>query len=341
MGWFWDSSSNKASSDSPNNDPLRKLDPTLREFLKKESPIKYTSSEAPATPPPPAEPQRSYTEQLNLSQQHQTPPPSSGESSESSVPPESLYQDGRYAHLWKTYRPLSEIENSTKSDQDKLLDILQGYKERKAQTGRAALENCALEQWEVNDCFRNGGWKTRMTMCRAENKQLERCYMMQAKFLKALGYLSTFDRPAELDEKIQMHADTLYHRMLDQERAIEAAKAAGEPIPSFPPIVPSSTDNAPTTTSPTSSTTIVTSKAPMTADQLSPETQALLKKQLEGLSPKEREVEEKAIVAEIAVAGRLGEQIGEIYQETDKAKKERREKGKQTVGDQISSWFGW
>ncbi|KAI9797085.1 MAG: hypothetical protein M1835_002073 [Candelina submexicana] len=340
MGWFWDSSSNKESSDSPNNDPLGKLDPTLREFLKKESPIKYTASEAQATPPPPPEPPKSYTDQLNLSQQ----PPSqqsSGHSSESSVPRESLYQDGRYAHLWKTYRPLLEIENATKSDQDKLLDILQGYKERKAQVGRAALENCALEHWEVNDCFRNGGWKARMTMCRAENKQLERCYMMQARFLKALGYLSTFERPAELDEKIQMHADTLYHRMLDQERAIEAAKAAGEPIPSFPPILPSSTDKDFSTTSPTSTTTTSTSKALITADQLPPKTQALLKKRVEGLSPKEREVEEKAIVAEIAAGARLGIQIGEMYQETDKAKKERREQGKQTVGDQISSWFGW
>ena len=34
-----------------------------------------------------------------------------------------------------------------------------------------------------------------------------------------------------------MHADTLYHRMLEQEAAIEAAKAEGRPVPAFPPLV--------------------------------------------------------------------------------------------------------
>ncbi|KAI9713736.1 MAG: hypothetical protein M1812_006574 [Candelaria pacifica] len=335
MGWFWDSLTKPRPETSNNNDPLRKLDPTLRDFLQKESPIKYTSSEAPT--PPPTEPQRSYTDQLNLSPQ----PPTPSTSSEPSVPRESLYQDGRYAHLWKNYQPLRDIEDSTKSDQDKLLDVLEGYRERKAQIGRAALENCALEQWGVTDCFTNGGFKSRMTMCRAENKQFERCYLMQAKFLKALGYLSTFDRPAELDEKIQMHADTLYHRMLDQERASEAAKAAGEPIPSFPPIVPSSHDIIATTTSSNSSTTTTAVKGSITADQLPAATQAALKKRVEGLSAEAREIEEKAILAEIAAGERLGRQIGDVYRETDKAKKERREKGKQTVGDQVSSWFGW
>lgn len=156
-------------------------------------------------------------------------------------------------------------------------------------------------------------------------------------FLKALGYLSTFDRPAELDERIQMHADKLYHRMLDQERAIEAAKAADKPIPSFPPIIPSSAEALRTTTSSTSSST----DKHITADQLSPEVQKLLKKRLKGLGPKEREVEERAIAAEIAAGERLGRQIGDIHQENDKAKRERKAQGKQTVGDQISSLFGW
>jgi hypothetical protein len=34
-----------------------------------------------------------------------------------------------------------------------------------------------------------------------------------------------------------MHADTLYHRMLDQEEAIEKAKAEGKLIPTFPPVI--------------------------------------------------------------------------------------------------------
>lgn len=46
--------------------------------------------------------------------------------------------------------------------------------------GRAALENCALEQSEVNECIKNGGWMKRMTLCRQENKAFERCYVMQS-----------------------------------------------------------------------------------------------------------------------------------------------------------------
>lgn len=58
--------------------------------------------------------------------------------------------------------------------------MLDGYKERKAQIGRTALENCAMEQSAVDECFRGGGVKARMTMCREENKGLERCFVMQS-----------------------------------------------------------------------------------------------------------------------------------------------------------------
>lgn len=67
-----------------------------------------------------------------------------------------------------------------KSDQEKINDVLEGYNQRKANIGRAALENCALEQDAVNECFRSGGVKARLTMCRAENRQLDRCYVVQA-----------------------------------------------------------------------------------------------------------------------------------------------------------------
>jgi len=100
--------------------------------------------------------------------------------SSSPVPSQSLYPDGRYAHLWTTYRPLAEVENETKTDQEKLLDVLDGYKQRKADIGRAALENCALEQQAITDCFKSGGVKARMTMCRQENREFERCYTLQS-----------------------------------------------------------------------------------------------------------------------------------------------------------------
>ena len=183
MGWFWGTSKNSDGT-TTKDDPLRKLDPSLREFLEKESPVKYqTSTSTTTSSPPPHTPKKpqSYTEQiLPPSEPSPTTAAQTDASSTPKVPAESLFPDGRYAHLWKNYKSQYEVENANKTDQEKLLDVLEGYKFRKGEIGRAALENCANEQWAVNDCFRNGGWKSRMTMCRAENKQLERCYLMQA-----------------------------------------------------------------------------------------------------------------------------------------------------------------
>ena len=182
LSMVWPFSSSKDEDPpSSNTDPLRDLDPSLRAFLEKESPIKYKRSENPPPPPPPDHAPRLSTSEPQLPSQSTSP---SSESSPSPpdkhVPPQSLYPDGRYASLWSTYQPLHDVESAHRSDQEKLLDIIEGYKERKAQIGRAALENCAMEQWAVNDCFTNGGWASRMTMCRAENRGLERCYMMQS-----------------------------------------------------------------------------------------------------------------------------------------------------------------
>lgn len=172
MGWFWGASETKDGNKS--QDPLRDLDPSLRDFLAKESPVKYSSSNPPTTPEPVPAPT------LSPPSQHAAPDHNSDEGIGPKVPKESLYKDGRYAHLWKTYQSQAETEAAGKSDQEKIADVLEGYKYRKAEIGRAALENCALEQWQVNECFRNGGWASRLTMCRTENRELERCFMMQS-----------------------------------------------------------------------------------------------------------------------------------------------------------------
>jgi len=351
MGWFWGSSA--SDGDDKSNDPLRNLDPSLREFLKKESPVKYDASNppAPTQTPAPVTTTPQPTERL-LSKPPTTSsssPETSSEdtSSEPKVPPQSLYKDGRYAHLWKTYQSQHDVESSSKSDQEKIDDVLEGYKYRKAEIGRAALENCALEQWEVNDCFRNGGWASRLTMCRKENRELERCYTMQGKFLKALGYLSTFDRPPEVDEQIQMHADTLYHRMLDQEAAIEAAKTSGKPIPEFPPLLSSSTPStSPSTTKKKSSTPPGAAHANLDENKLKPsdlppKVQAAFKKRLDGLSDEEREVEERAIKAEIQAGEQVAQSLGNIYERQAEEKRLRKEQGKETIGDRVSSIFGF
>lgn len=173
MGWFGNSSSNdKAKAIS--EDPLKDLDPELREFLKKESPVKYDTSNPPADPIPRPEPK---VEKASAAAPTEA---AEKESTEPKLPPQSLFPDGRYAHIWKTYQPQAEIEAAGKSDQEKIDDIVQGYKYRKGQIGRAALENCAMEQWEVNNCFRNGNLKDTMTMCKRQNRDLSQCYTMQS-----------------------------------------------------------------------------------------------------------------------------------------------------------------
>lgn len=169
MGW-WDS---LWASSSSGDDPLRKLDPKLREFLERESPVKYNAAQTPEEPT--AEEKKKAAsaakedEERRQQQQQQQP----------LVPRESQYQDGRYAHLWKTYRPLAEIEAETKSDHERLMDVLEGYKDRKNQIGKAALENCALEQVDWRQCMANPSFTERMTMCRDQIKKFEKCYMTQ------------------------------------------------------------------------------------------------------------------------------------------------------------------
>lgn len=141
-----------------------------------------------------------------------------------------------------------------------------------------------------------------------------------------------------------MHADSLYHRMLDQERAVEVARAAGQPIPSFPPIIslsPHKSSSVPSDAASTLEIAGVQSAASVTRKELTAKVKAQLEKRFKDLSPEEREVEEKAIAMEIAAGEVLQKQIGEIWDEQGKAKKLRREQGNETFSDRVSGWFGW
>ncbi|KAI0474797.1 hypothetical protein F4859DRAFT_79616 [Xylaria cf. heliscus] len=308
MGW-WDSlwASNRSA-----DDPLRKLDPTLREFLEKESPVKYNHSGAavPATP------------QHNKPNQPTIPTSEVEEGSDSSktvVPRESQFQDGRYAHLWKSYRPLAEIEAETKSDHEKLMDVLEGYKERKSQIGRAALENCALEQVDWRTCMNNPSWTERMTLCRNEVKKFERCYMTQTRLLKALGYLSTLDRSPQVEEDIQMHADALYHRMLKQEAEIEAAKKEGRPIPTFAPVIPRP---------------MVNTMAP--EPELTLEQQETLRAKLEKVPEEDRAAEAEAIKAEMRAKAEIASRVQGLWEQQELERRIRRQKGEETMWDKVT-----
>ena len=174
MGW-WDSL--WPSSTSGESDPLRNLDPKLREFLEKESPVKYNPGDAKPSESPGSTGTR--TDQHKHDRESGSEQKQKEGQQEPVVPKESQFQDGRYAHLWKTYRSLTQVEAETKTDHEKLMDVLEGYKERKNQIGRAALENCALEQVDWRSCMTNPSFAERMTLCRTQVKKFERCYNMQ------------------------------------------------------------------------------------------------------------------------------------------------------------------
>ena len=167
------------------------------------------------------------------------------------------------------------------------------------------------------------------------------------RFLKALGYLSSYERPAHVDEEIQMHADTLYHRMLDQEKAIEAAKQAGEPAPSFPPIL--SLSRAAITASPSPMPSAIpgndaASQAEKDAKvklRLTKEARDELKKRTKNQPQIVKELEERAMYSEAESDIGVQRRISELTKARDQARKERRERGEATVGDTVSGWFGW
>ena len=320
MGWFdgWFGSDKSAS------DPLGRLDPKLREFLEKESPVKYYNTTTPTTPPQPPHPQQPRQPPSQQQQQRQTQPQ---QDHPSAVPPQSLYQDGRYAHLWKSYRPLSAIEAETKSDNEKLSDIIDAYKDRKGQIGRAALENCADEQFTWSTCMRSGSWTARLTMCSDEVHRFERCYNAQSRLLKALGYLSVAGRGADVDEEIQMRADELFQRMLRQEEEIARAKEEGRAAPVFRPILQGEV-----------------AARPAAAAEPSAALVAKWKEELEKLPPEEREAEEQALRGEYRAKAEMAGRVQGLWQEQAKEREARKAEGKETVFDRFSnmarSWSG-
>lgn len=152
------------------------------------------------------------------------------------------------------------------------------------------------------------------------------------KFLKALGYLSTtMDRDGDLNEQIQMHADTLYQRMLKQEAQIEEAQAAGREIPKFPPLMSDQFKFVPQNPD----------QQAIKVEDLSPAVQSGFKKRLDGKTGEEREVEERAIRAELQSGEQLARSLGSMYDQQKADREARKREGKETIGDRVNSVFGF
>ncbi|KAJ6081709.1 hypothetical protein N7499_006583 [Penicillium canescens] len=302
MGWFWGDSK---------SDPVNKLEPGLRDYLEQEQPDKYVPAGVNPTTPTPT----------------QTSQPS--DPSKRQVPAASLYQDGRYAHLWKTYKPPADIdENNGVRGAER---VIEKHKERGDTVQRAAMENCALEHEALTYCFKTGNWRkqieARLTLCSAENGTFSRCFTTQTKFLQALGYASSFNHDAEKEERIQMHADKLYHQMLDYEKRVEDAKAAGvEPPPMaslFHPEKQSPAEKKPGLEIP--------GGEPIPAG-FKPS------KPLQKLTPHERELEIRAHYAQLEQQKMYVEEAGPFMKTQDNAREKRREKAVSWFGETIGNW---
>ncbi|KAF1940510.1 hypothetical protein EJ02DRAFT_456024 [Clathrospora elynae] len=329
MGWLW-------GSDNSSNGQ-EQLDPSLRDFLRKEAP----TGPKPSLPSAPKEnPAATQTPA-----QSRTPT----DADKPYVPPQSQFQDGRYADLWKNYTPQDIINDRGKSEQDRLRDLVDAYNDRKASVGRIAMENCALEYMEQFECFRHPAtWWSAGTMCIAESRKFNRCYDIQSKFLKALGYMTMDARSPDESERIQMHADKLYQQMLQQEAEMDKAKAEGRPVPKFESVL-SKRNVAQALSGLASASPAPTAGAakPSILDdaevwsEIKPETRKKYEKKLESLSPEEREIEKMAVVGELRAQTGMVKQMEETFVEERIARMKRIQAGQATFGDTIKQWWGW
>ncbi|CAN8101130.1 unnamed protein product [Discula destructiva] len=301
------------------DDPLGKLDPNVRKFLEQESPVKLSGAQRQQEAAAAAEREAAAA----AAQQQAEDAAKARAADPNAVPPQSLFPDGRYAHLWKTYRPRAEIEAETKTDQEKLHDVLDAFKSRKNSIGMAAIENCAEEQLDWSHCMSSGSLRARMFMCRDEVRKFESCYNMQTRLLKALGYLNAVDSTPETDERIQLHADKLYHQMMQQQEAIEQAKKEGQPAPTFEPIIPKQA-----TADATAAQALISESAKKRVDE-----------KLEGMSEHERAAEQAAVDAEIRAKAEMVGQIQNLWKEQEAERKARIEKGEASMWDRLAtSW---
>ena len=117
MDWFWGGGRKK------DEDPINSLKPELQQFLKEQQPRPYAPTETAAT-----EPAKVQTEPLAL-------PDTNLEFEDRPLPKESLYKDGRYKYLWKTYVPQDNVIAATSTTVER---IVSAKKDRKQLISRAA-----------------------------------------------------------------------------------------------------------------------------------------------------------------------------------------------------------
>ena len=302
MSWFW--------GKKKDEDPTKSLDSDLKQFLDSQQPKTYTPT--PAAPIP-----------EDKSLRAQSSPANKSDEEEFQLPKESLYQDGRYKDLWKTYVPHSRIEGQVVTPVQRIIDA---KKDRKASLTQAALQNCAFEEELKRTCYMEGDaynkLRGRFTLCNRETKAFNRCFTLQAKFLQALGYRGNLTSSDDEDEVIQMHADKLYHRMMDYEAAVEDAKANGTPIPPLTSVF-NSARPAPT----------------LEELNLPDNLRRTLNKPIQQLPPQERELAARALLQETKVSQEFAEDFFAYTTTLNEGRKDRQKKLVNAFGDTLGKFF--
>lgn len=148
-------------------------------------------------------------------------------------------------------------------------------------------------------------------------------FKTKQRLLKALGYLNAIDRSPETDERIQLHADKLYHQMMEQEKAIAEAQKEGKPAPKFEPVIPKQVTDTATE-----------------AALMSESAKKRVAEKLEGMSEQERAAEQAAVDAEMKAKAEMVGKIQGLWKEQEAERKARIEKGEASMWDRMASAFG-
>jgi hypothetical protein len=174
---------------------------------------------------------------------------------------------------------------------------------------------------------------------------------MQTKFLKALGYLAAPGRSTLDEERVQMHADSLYHQMLDHETAVREAKDQGLPPPTFQPVM--SRENLARILGKQLPETVelaerarkaaregkIPDNVPAEYRKKIQKTLEAHRKNMENMSPDERSLEEAALLSSMSEHGKMVEEYTRAVDEQKRQRQERRQAGKETMTDRARRWW--
>ncbi|KAF2148744.1 hypothetical protein K461DRAFT_52276 [Myriangium duriaei CBS 260.36] len=358
MGWFW-------NSPSTDKDAFSSLDPKLKAYLDKSTSEQQQQQQRQQQPSPSSQPsqQKSFSEKLGLSSASpSTPPPPPAPSpqpaptsttSTPSVPAQSLYQDGRYAHLWSTYTP--PPTSPTPSSQDALQSLLSTYSARRSAISRAALENCVEEHLAENACFTSGTLAKKLGACRKESRRFARCYELQARMLRGMGWMDvemvglTEEEGARRREAMQMRADEVWTEICRREDETERARKEGRKEPEFGPLdvgrggqwVKKGWKKEEERRRREEGEKRQEERERELLEVFTAEKRAELETRLAKLPAAERELELRLEIAEAEVHRGYGRKVGEYIEKEKEERRERREKGESTIGDWLKSMGGW